>query len=131
MKRPRWVVYWSVQDPVAMPPWPLCAGHRETTRRPLPACAGTLVCGTPINLNVERVADGICALAAFGLLISVALQAMLHAQVATGLAPPKGMNLPLVSDGGSSLLATCLAVGLALGAAQPQESDQDDPLTSA
>jgi hypothetical protein len=66
MKRPRWVVYWSVQDPVAMPPWPLCAGHRETTRRPLPACAGTLVCGTPINLNVERVADGICALAAFG-----------------------------------------------------------------
>jgi len=80
---------------------------------------------------VVSIRDRYCALAAFGLLISVALQAMLHAQVATGLAPPKGMNLPLVSDGGSSLLATCLAVGLALGAAQPQESDQDDPLTSA
>ena len=67
---------------------------------------------------VVSIRDRYCALAAFGLLISVALQAMLHAQVATGLAPPKGMNLPLVSDGGSSLLATCLAIGLALGAAR-------------
>jgi len=60
--------------------------------------------------------DRYCALVAFGLLISVALQAMLHVQVVTGLAPPKGMNLPFLSDGGSSLVASCLAVGLALGA---------------
>lgn len=60
------------------------------------------------------------ALVAFGLLISVAFQAMLHVQVVTGLAPPKGMNLPFLSDGGSSLVASCLAVGLALGAARPR-----------
>lgn len=58
------------------------------------------------------------ALAAFGLLISVSMQAMLHAQIVSGLAPPKGMTLPLISDGGTSLLVTCLAIGLALGTAR-------------
>ena len=56
------------------------------------------------------------ALVAFGLLLSVALQAMLHAQVVAGLAPPKGINLPFLSAGGSSLVVSSLAVGLALGA---------------
>lgn len=65
------------------------------------------------------------ALVAFGLLISVALQAMLHIQVVTGLAPPKGINLPFISDGGSSLVASCLAVGLALGSVRrPSEGVQ-------
>jgi cell division protein FtsW len=71
---------------------------------------------------VLSINDRFSALVAFGLLISVALQAMLHVQIATGLAPPKGMNLPFISDGGTSLLASCLAVGLALGAARPVES---------
>lgn len=65
---------------------------------------------------VLSIRDKYCALVAFGLLVSVAFQAMLHVQVVTGLAPPKGMNLPFISDGGSSLVASCLAVGLALGA---------------
>jgi cell division protein FtsW len=67
---------------------------------------------------VLAVEDRFCALVAFGLTTSVAFQAMLHLQVVTGLAPPKGMALPFLSDGGSALLASCLAVGLALGAAR-------------
>ncbi len=62
------------------------------------------------------------ALVAFGLLFSTALQAMLHVQVVSGLAPPKGINLPLISDGGSSLGVTCLAIGLSLGAARRRRS---------
>jgi cell division protein FtsW len=62
------------------------------------------------------------ALAAFGLLLSVALQAMLHVQVVAGLAPPKGMTLPFVSDGGTSLVVSSLSVGLALGAARRSRS---------
>jgi len=58
------------------------------------------------------------ALAVFGLLISVGLQAMLHMQVVAGLAPPKGTTLPFISDGGSSLLVSSLAVGMALGPAR-------------
>lgn len=79
---------------------------------------------------VLSIRDRYCALVAFGLLISVALQAMLHVQIATGLAPPKGMNLPFISDGGTSLLASCLAVGLALGAARPTRNDNTPPIPS-
>ncbi|MFT7676174.1 MAG: cell division protein FtsW [Planctomycetota bacterium] len=67
---------------------------------------------------VVSVKDRFSALVVFGLLVSVAYQAMLHVQVVTGLAPPKGMNLPFLSDGGTALVASCLAVGLALGAAR-------------
>ena len=55
---------------------------------------------------------------AFGLLLSVAMQAMIHVQVNSGLAPPKGMTLPFISDGGTSLLVSSFAVGLALGASR-------------
>ncbi len=79
---------------------------------------------------VLSIRDRFSALVAFGLLISVALQSMLHVQIATGLAPPKGMNLPFISDGGTSLLASCLAVGLALGAARPVPSTDPSPSTS-
>lgn len=58
------------------------------------------------------------ALASFALLLSITLQAMLHIQVVAGLAPPKGMTLPFISHGGTSLIVSCLGVGLALGAAR-------------
>ncbi|HED65218.1 MAG TPA: hypothetical protein ENJ09_06635 [Planctomycetes bacterium] len=63
------------------------------------------------------------ALACFGLLTSVAMQAVVHVQVVTGLAPPKGMTLPFLSDGGTSLIVSALAVGLALGAAKKTHED--------
>jgi cell division protein FtsW len=58
------------------------------------------------------------ALASFGLLLSVGLQAMVHVQVVSGLAPPKGMTLPFLSDGGTSLVVSALSVGMALGASR-------------
>ncbi len=67
---------------------------------------------------VLSVTDRYAALAAFGLLVSVGLQAMLHMQVVAGLAPPKGTTLPFLSDGGTSLFVSSLAVGLALGSAR-------------
>jgi cell division protein FtsW len=65
-------------------------------------------------LSIRERYDALCA---FGLLLSVGLQAMVHTQVVTGLAPPKGMPLPFLSHGGTSLVVSSLAVGLALGAA--------------
>lgn len=73
---------------------------------------------------VASLRDPYLALTAFGLLVSVAFQAMLHVQVVTGLAPPKGMTLPFLSEGGSALLASSLAIGLALGAARTPGSSQ-------
>lgn len=63
------------------------------------------------------------ALVSFGLLVSVGLQAMVHVQVVSGLAPPKGMTLPFLSDGGTSLIVSSLAVGLALGAARRNKKE--------
>jgi len=68
-----------------------------------------------LSLSIQ---DRYSALCAFGLLLSVALQAMIHAQVVTALAPPKGMPLPFVSHGGTALVVSSLAIGLALGAAR-------------
>jgi len=67
---------------------------------------------------VLSVRDRYAALAAFGLLLSVAMQAMIHIQVNAGLAPPKGMTLPFISAGGTSLIVSSIAVGLALGASR-------------
>lgn len=67
---------------------------------------------------VLSIRDRFVALSAFGLLVSVGLQAMLHVQVVSGLAPPKGTILPFISDGGTSLFVSSFAVGIALGAAR-------------
>lgn len=70
--------------------------------------------------------DRYAALCAFGLLLSVCVQAMVHMQVVTRLAPPKGMPLPFLSHGGTALVVSSLAVGLALGAARPRRESQGD-----
>ncbi len=49
---------------------------------------------------------------AFGLSLIVALGAVLNLAVIMGAAPPKGVPMPLLSYGGSSLLATMLCLGL-------------------
>ncbi len=80
---------------------------------------GLLVCFVWLAARLTlSIRDRYCALCAFGLLLSVALQAMIHAQVVTALAPPKGMPLPFVSHGGTALVVSSLAIGLALGAAR-------------
>jgi len=51
---------------------------------------------------------------AFGLTLLVMTQALIHISVNVNIVPPKGITLPLISYGGSSLLATTLLVGILL-----------------
>ena len=51
---------------------------------------------------------------AFGIALWVALQSFVSMGVNLGMLPTKGLTLPLVSYGGSSVLMTCAAVGLLL-----------------
>ncbi len=51
---------------------------------------------------------------AFGLALVIALGAILNMAVVMGVAPPKGVAMPFLSYGGSSLLATMICVGLLL-----------------
>lgn len=57
-------------------------------------------------------ADPFGRLLAFGLSVAIGLAAALNIGVATGVLPTKGLPLPFVSYGGSSLVANLLAVGI-------------------
>ena len=62
----------------------------------------------------ERRGRPFAAYLAYGIGLLIALQAFVNIGVNVGLLPTKGLTLPLVSFGGSSLLVCCAAVGLLL-----------------
>ena len=49
-----------------------------------------------------------------GALLLLTLQALINFGVVTGCLPTKGMSLPLISYGGSNLVATCFLIGILL-----------------
>ncbi|HEY0332607.1 MAG TPA: putative lipid II flippase FtsW [Stenotrophomonas sp.] len=51
---------------------------------------------------------------AFGIALWIAMQSFVSIGVNLGILPTKGLTLPLISSGGSSVLMTCVAVGLLL-----------------
>ena len=55
---------------------------------------------------------------AAGLTLSIVLQALINVSVVLGLLPTKGIPLPFISAGGSSLLFTLVSVGLLLNITQ-------------
>ena len=67
---------------------------------------------------------------AIGLSLMISLQALVNFAVATGMVPTKGLPLPFVSYGGSSLLVNMAAVGMLLRlskaeATEPEENNRD------
>jgi len=52
------------------------------------------------------------AYCAFGISLMLGLQALVSIGVNLGVLPTKGLTLPLISSGGSSVMMTCAAIGL-------------------
>jgi len=73
-------------------------------------------------LRLMRERDPFIRIAGTGLAAMVAVQAMVNIGVAVRLLPAKGMTLPFVSYGGSSVIASGIAIGmlLALTRTRPQ-----------
>lgn len=63
------------------------------------------------------------SLLAFGITLTIGLQAAVNIAVVTCSAPTKGLALPLVSSGGSSLVAVMVAVGLLMNVASHVEAE--------
>jgi cell division protein FtsW len=62
----------------------------------------------------ERAGNLFASYLAYGIGTWLGLQALINVGVNTGLLPTKGLTLPLVSYGGSSMLVTCVAIALLL-----------------
>jgi cell division protein FtsW len=66
----------------------------------------------------SRAQDGFGAFVALGITTMIAAQALINMSVVLGLMPTKGIPLPLVSAGGSSLLINLLGMGILLNISQ-------------
>jgi cell division protein FtsW len=62
-------------------------------------------------VEMRRHFAGYCA---FGIALWMSLQSFVSIGVNLGLLPTKGLTLPLISSGGSSVLMTCAALGVLL-----------------
>ena len=61
-----------------------------------------------------RTTDLFVVIASTGLLVQFALQALINMGSTVSLMPTKGMTLPFISYGGSSLLALAFGMGILL-----------------
>ncbi|GJL81033.1 MAG: putative lipid II flippase FtsW [marine bacterium B5-7] len=71
--------------------------------------------GFAIARQADQGGHDCAALIARGATILIALQAIINLGVNMGVLPTKGLTLPLVSYGGSSMIVTLMLVGLVLG----------------
>jgi len=88
---------------------------------------GVLICFCVIAWRGMRIAmraeDRFGAFVALGLTTMIAVQAFVNMSVVLGLMPTKGIPLPLVSAGGSSLLISLLGMGMLLNISQHESAD--------
>ncbi len=68
--------------------------------------------------------DGFGRLAAFGISLLFGLQAFANMAVVMGMVPNKGLALPLLSYGGTSLLCTLFSIGVLLNISASVEKVQ-------
>ncbi|MDZ7842972.1 MAG: putative lipid II flippase FtsW [Gammaproteobacteria bacterium] len=70
--------------------------------------------GFAVSRAAERIGQLYAARLAQGLVLLLVLQAMIHVGVNLGALPTKGLTLPFMSFGGSSLITSCIAAGILL-----------------
>ena len=96
------------------------------------AIIAALFCVLAVRLLLRSAAarEPFAQLAGAGLAIVCAIQAFINMGVAVSMLPAKGMTLPFISYGGSSLFAVALTMGfaLALTRQRPQAANREQPL---
>jgi cell division protein FtsW len=84
------------------------------------------VCGICIAFNAR---DNFGCLLASGVTFLISLQAVINIGVVTSVLPNKGLALPFISSGGSSLLAMLICIGILLSVARraPVREKKSEP----
>jgi len=72
--------------------------------------------GLMLGLRGVEVNQRFAGYVAFGISLMIGLQALVSVGVNLGVLPTKGLTLPLISSGGSSVLLTCVMLGVLLRA---------------
>ncbi|MEJ5226332.1 putative lipid II flippase FtsW [Thermodesulfovibrio sp.] len=67
-------------------------------------------------------------LLAAGITVMISMQALINFAVVTGLAPTKGLPLPFISYGGSSLVVSMIAIGVLLNLSRNRDNASSEPL---
>ncbi len=67
---------------------------------------------------VLQIRDPFCRFLVLGCTMAVCIQALINMLVTTGMVPAKGIDLPMVSSGGTNLLSSLAAIGLIGNAAR-------------
>jgi cell division protein FtsW len=70
-----------------------------------------------------RAEDSFGSFVALGLTTMIGVQAFVNMSMVLSLLPTKGIPLPLVSNGGSSLLISLLAMGMLLNISQHESAE--------
>ena len=76
-------------------------------------------------LAARQAPDTFCQALGFGIVLLVSLQVLINVGVAYGMLPTKGLTLPLVSYGGTSMAVTSVSVGILL---QLSRGNDDAPI---
>lgn len=74
-----------------------------------------------------RAQDDYGAYLAFGISAMLGVQALVNIAVAMAIVPTKGLTLPFISYGGSSLLVSGTAVGVLLNVSRPRYQEDEQP----
>lgn len=74
--------------------------------------AGLVGSGLRVGLRAMERGQRFGGYCAFGISLMIAFQALVSIGVNLGVLPTKGLTLPLISSGGSSVMMTCVAIGL-------------------
>ena len=78
-----------------------------------------------------RAPDAYGAYLAVGITVFLTAQAFTNLAVGMGLLPTKGLVLPFISYGGSSLLVNCAAMGLLLNVSRPRATEDSTEAANA
>jgi len=80
-----------------------------------------------IGIMAHRAGRPFAGFLAYGVGLWLGLQAVVSIGVNLGVLPTKGLTLPLISSGGSSILMTLLALGLVLRIKYELDRDREVP----